>query len=250
MRPGNHSGPAAACSLATVCDVRTPGPLLASCRDSDIFECGPGLVLRRSRRGHSMATEARTMEYARAQGYPVPAVEEISDDGTDLVMERLTGTSMVAAISRRPWTIARQGTVLADLHRRLHEIPAPDWLPPAPCGEGDRLLHLDLHPLNVMVTAKGPVVIDWPNAVRGDGPVDVALTWVLMACGGVPFGRVKAAVLGRGRRVLVDAFLRGFELDAARRQLADVVDWKVKDPNMTDVERQAMWDLARTRGTA
>jgi hypothetical protein len=197
-----------------------------------------------------MATEARTMEYARAHGYPVPAVEEISDDGTDLVLERVTGPSMVAAIGRRPWTIRHQATVLAELHRRLHDIPAPHWLPPAPCGEGDRLLHLDLHPLNVMLTAKGPVVIDWPNAVRGEGTVDVALTWVLMASGGIPFGRVKAAVLGRGRALLVNSFLRDFDLATVRPHLADIVEWKVKDPNMTDVERRAMWQLARSRGTA
>jgi len=237
-------------ALATVCAVRQPGPLLASGRDSDIFECGTGLVLRRSRRGRSMATEARTMEYVRSHGYPVPAVEEISDDGTELMIERLTGPSMGTDISRRPWTLRRQATVLADLHRRLHDIPAPDWLAPAPCGEGDRLLHLDLHPLNVMLTAKGPMVIDWPNAKRGDAPVDVALTWVLMACGGIPAGRVRAAVLGLGRGLLVDAFLRDFELDAVRRHLTEVVEWKVKDPNMTEVERQAMWELARTRGTA
>jgi hypothetical protein len=197
-----------------------------------------------------MATEARTMEYARAHGYPVPAVEEISDDGTDLVLERVTGPSMVAAIGRRPWTIRHQATVLAELHRRLHDIPAPHWLPPAPCGEGDRLLHLDLHPLNVMLTGEGPVVIDWPNAVRGEGTVDVALTWVLMASGGIPFGRVKAAVLGRGRALLVNSFLRDFDLATVRPHLADIVEWKVKDPNMTDVERRAMWQLATSRGTA
>ena len=190
------------------------------------------------------------MEYARVHGYPVPAVEEISDDGTDLVLERVTGPSMVAAIGRRPWTIRHQATVLAELHRRLHDIPAPHWLPPAPCGEGDRLLHLDLHPLNVMLTAKGPVVIDWPNAVRGEGTVDVALTWVLMASGGIPFGRVKAAVLGRGRALLVNSFLRNFDLATVRPHLADIVEWKVKDPNMTDAERRAMWQLARSRGTA
>ena len=84
----------------TVCDVADPGPLLASGRDADIFEYGPGLVLRRSRRGRSMAGEARTMEYLRGHGYPVPAVEEISDDGTDLVMERIDGPSMVDYMSQ------------------------------------------------------------------------------------------------------------------------------------------------------
>ena len=99
---------------------RRPGALLASGRDSDIFEYGDGLVLRCSRAGRSMATEARTMEYARQHGYPVPAVDELSDDGTNLVMERLDGSSMVAVLDKQPWTLKRQGTVLADLHQRLH----------------------------------------------------------------------------------------------------------------------------------
>ena len=178
------------------------------------------------------------MEYARANGYPVPAVEEISDDGTDLVMERLTGPSMVVAISRRPWTLLHHASVLADLHRRLHDIPAPHWLPPAPCGEGDRLLHLDLHPLNVMLAARGPVVIDWPNAARGEGPIDVALTWVLLASGGIPFGRVKAAALGRGRAILVNRFLRDFDL-AKPPGVAEAISW------FLELDRAALAEISR-----
>ena len=224
--------------------MRPPGQLLASGRDSDIFEYGPGLVLRRSREGHSMATEARTMEHVRALGYPVPFVEEISDDGADLVMERIDGVSMVDAISRRPWTIRRQGATLADLHRRLHELPAPDWLRPAPCGEGDRLLHLDLHPLNVMVTKKGPVVIDWPNAVRGDPNLDVALTWALMVAGEVPAGMVLGALMSRFRGALVAAFLRDFDLEPIRALLPAAVEWKCTDAHMSPAEQRAMRDLA------
>ena len=218
-----------------------PGPLLATGRDSSIFEYGPGLVLRRSRHGRSMVTEAKTMEYARSHGYPVPAVEELSADGTDLVMERIDGPSMMTVLSRRPWTVRQQGTVLADLHRRLHEIPAPGWV--AAFGDGDRLLHSDLHPLNVIMSPKGPVVIDWPNAVRGGGASDVALTWVLMAAGGIPAGRVKAALLGHGRALFINSFLRGFDLAVVRARLAEVVDWKLNDANMTPAERQAMTNL-------
>ena len=106
--------------------MRQAGERLASGRDSDIFECGDGLVLRRSRAGTSMAVEARTMEYARGHGFPVPAVHEVSEDGTELVMERIDGTTMLAVLGRQPWTIPGQGAVLAELHERLHEIPAPD----------------------------------------------------------------------------------------------------------------------------
>ena len=142
--------------------MRSPGPLLAAGRDADIFEYGPragaptisGGTL--SGRGGS-----GPWSNVRSQGYPVPAVEEVSDDGVDMVMERIDGADMVATMSERPWTIRQQGRVLADLHHRLHELTAPDWLHDAAVGRGDRLLHLDLHPLNVMMSPQGPVVIDW-----------------------------------------------------------------------------------------
>jgi aminoglycoside phosphotransferase (APT) family kinase protein len=221
-------------------EVNPPGDLLASGRDSDIFEYGSGLVLRRSREGKSMHAEARMMEYAREHGYPVPAVHEVSDDGADLVMERIDGSSMVAVMGSRPWTIGQQGNLLADLHQRLHEIPAPDWARDAPIGRGDRLVHLDLHPLNVMLTNTGPVVIDWPNACRGDGDTDVALTWLLISAGAIPAGRIRAAMMGWGRGKLIRAFLERFDPDALRLRLPELVELKSKDPHMSATETKAM----------
>jgi tRNA A-37 threonylcarbamoyl transferase component Bud32 len=181
------------------------------------------------------------MEYARQHGYPVPAVEEICDNGTGLVMERIDGPSMVEALGRRPWTVRRQGTVLADLHRRLHEIPGPDFLPAAPVGLGDRLVHLDLHPLNVIITSKGPVVIDWPNAARGDPAVDVGVAWVLLAAGEVPGGRLKGSALAFVRSLFVNSFLARFDLADVKLHLRDVVEWKVRDPHMSPAEQRGMW---------
>jgi aminoglycoside phosphotransferase (APT) family kinase protein len=224
--------------------MRQPGALLASGRDSDIFEYGDGLVLRRSRAGNSMTIEARTMDYARHHGYPVPAVDSISDDGTDLVMERLDGPSMVTALGRRPWRVAAQGSVLADLHEQLHQIPAPEWVAAAPCGHGDSLVHLDLHPLNVMLTPKGPYVIDWPNAARGDGCTDIAITWVLVVAGGIPVSRVQATMMGWGRTLLARSLLKRFDRAAIRAQLRDVVAWKVADPHMSPAEQKTMWEMA------
>jgi len=159
--------------------LHAPGPLVASGRDSEIFEYGPGLVLRRSRNRRSMEKEAKVMGYVARHAYPVPRFEEISADGSELVMERIDGVTMLEALSRQPWTLRRHASVLAALHDRLHEIPGPPWLDPFLAG-GDCLVHLHLHPLNVILSPKGPVLIDWSNAARGAGPADVALTWLVM----------------------------------------------------------------------
>jgi len=228
--------------------VREPGPLLAAGRDADIFEYGPGLVLRRSRAGHSMVGEARIMEHVRSEGYPVPAVEEVSDDGESMVMQRIEGNDMVATMTKRPWTIARQGRVLAVLHRRLHQLIAPDWLRDAPVGRGDRILHLDLHPLNVMMSPRGPVVIDWANARRGDPAVDVALAWVLMTAGEIPSGRLIASILSRARSVMVKSFLGSCDVDSAKQVLREAVAWKVLDPHMSAAEQARMWRVVEEAG--
>jgi hypothetical protein len=135
------------------------------------------------------------------------------------------------------------GSELAELHQWLHRLPAPDWVKRAPRGAGDRLLHMDLHPLNVLVARNGPVVIDWTNAACGDPSVDVALAWTLIASGEVPANRLEAIPLGMGRKVLLRAFLKPFVEDDLRSVLEEAVEWKCKDPNMSDTERHRMRSL-------
>lgn len=77
--------------------MREPGRLLSSGRDSDIFDYGTGLVLRRARSGRSLEKEAKVMRYVAARGYPAPRVEELSADGASLVMHRIEGPTMVEA---------------------------------------------------------------------------------------------------------------------------------------------------------
>jgi aminoglycoside phosphotransferase (APT) family kinase protein len=222
-----------------------PGRKLASGRDADIFEYGPDLVLRRSRQGRSVAHEARVMEYLHGSGYPVPAIHDVSDDGTELVMERIDGPTMVDYLSRRPWQIRHLGRTLAELHRRLHEIPPPDFLGPAAFGQGESLVHMDLHPLNVLIGPHGPVVIDWTNAGRGDPLVDVTLAYLLIASGTIPGGRLEQKILGWGRTQLIRGFLGGRDRSALRPRILEVAERKAADPNLSSDEIQAMWKIAR-----
>jgi aminoglycoside phosphotransferase (APT) family kinase protein len=205
--------------------------LLASGRDGDIFEYGPGLVLRRAKGGRVIEREARVMEYAAGHGYPVPRVHDVRADGTEIVMERLEGPMMMDVMASHPWTLGRHARLLADLHDQLHRIPAPDWLPQLE-GGSDRLVHLDLHPMNVMMTTRGPVVIDWTNAARGDPLLDVALTYVLLTCPRAPLPPVARLLLQPFRVVIGRLFTqryRGRELDA---RIADAAEMKMLDRNL------------------
>jgi aminoglycoside phosphotransferase (APT) family kinase protein len=226
------------------------GPLLASGRDADIFDYGPKLVLRRSRTGKPAFHEAQVMEYLKSNGYPVPAVEEVNRDGTDLIMERINGPSMVGYLSGRPWKVRQQGKVLAALHLRLHEIPAPPFLPPAPIGEGDQFVHMDLHPLNVMVADHGPVVIDWTNAARGEAAIDVAIARVLISVGEVPTKVLDRVMIAGGRALLVSAFTKPFDCDRIDSVLRQVVQWKIQDPHMSASEVRSMWRVVEKYGAA
>jgi len=222
--------------------------VLASGRDGDIFEYAPGLVLRRARDGRSIAGEARTMRYAAEHGYPVPRVEEVRAGGTEIVMERIDGPIMADAMVRPPWKLGDHLRILADLHDRLHAIPAPDWLavmPAATTEGGDRFLHLDLHPLNVIMSANGPVVIDWPNARRGDPLTDVALTYALILCGHIPLPRPVGAALGAIRAPVVNRFFaKRYAGPAFHRRVAEMAELKCFDPHMATDEMRALRRLA------
>ena len=183
------------------------------------------------------------MEFVRSHGYPAPEVFQVSDNGCDLVMERIDGPTMVDMGSSRPWRVRSMGRELAKLHESLHRLPAPRWLPKAPFGDGNQLLHMDLHPLNVLMGAEGPVVIDWTNAVSGDPLADVALTWALIASGEVPTGRMQSVLLEVGRNRLLKAFLQSFQGVALRSMLREGIEWKCTDPNMSAIEINRMRSL-------
>src|SRR5205823_3128452 len=126
------------------------------------------------RLGHSMEREAKVMQYVAARGFPAPRVEDVRAGGTELIMERIDGTTMLDVLFRRPWTLRRNAARLATLHKRLHEIAAPGWLESF-LGGNACIVHLDLHPLNVILSPNGPVLLDWTNARAGAADADVAV---------------------------------------------------------------------------
>jgi Ser/Thr protein kinase RdoA (MazF antagonist) len=216
--------------------------MLGSGRSADVYEHGDGEVLRRYRRPRDTELEVAAMEHARAHGYPVPAARAMND--TDIVMERLDGPTMLDDLGRRPWRIDGHAATLAALHRRLHTIAAPPWLP-APVGDGEAMLHLDLHPDNVMLTPRGPFVIDWPNAARGPGAADVAHTWIVIACSVPTTGLYRRALSAGGRKLLLRAFLRRFDRVEIERHLETAGAYRLANRTLPEAELVAIRHLTR-----
>jgi aminoglycoside phosphotransferase (APT) family kinase protein len=196
--------------------------VIAAGRASEIVDLGDGRVLRRFKQGGRPEREAEVMKHARAHGFPVPEVLAVLEDA--LVLERIDGPTMLADLRRLPWRAVQHARTLAELHARLHEIPF----------EGERLLHLDLHPNNVLLSERAPVVIDWTNARAGDPALDIALTWVI----GVTSG-------GLAGRVFTRLFLQHVDREAARAALPNAVAFRLADPNVTDAERTRARRLLR-----
>jgi aminoglycoside phosphotransferase (APT) family kinase protein len=217
-----------------------PGRRVGVGRSADVCDLGHGRVLRRYHdRARSARREAEIMTWARSHGVPVPEVFDA--DGPEIVMERVDGPTMLAELARRPWRLLRHAAVLARLHEQVHAVPGLDWLR-TPLGEGGSLLHMDLHPANVLMSARGPVLIDWEGAARGPAEADLALCWVVVAMSEVPGSAWQRAVGRAGQRLFADTVLRrsGVTVNAACR--AEAARFRLLDPHLLPAE------AARIRG--
>jgi aminoglycoside phosphotransferase (APT) family kinase protein len=162
------------------------------------------------------------MTHVASYGYPVPVVYDAS--GTDLVMERLDGPTMLDSLVSGDVRESAGGNVLAQLHNQLHAVP-----PRLPDPE-QRVLHLDLHPGNVLLCSRGPVVIDWRNTKEGSPDLDVALSALILAETAVGGSRRSASA-----RSLLAAFLMAVDGDPTT-MLDQAVVLRSADPNLLDDE--------------
>jgi aminoglycoside phosphotransferase (APT) family kinase protein len=159
-------------------------------------------VLRRYRDGFDVTGEAALMTHVAGFGFPVPRV--LDAQGSDLVLERVEGPSLMARLAAGELAIEDAGRTLADLLAHLRDVPARRSR-----DQAVRMMHLDLHPGNVLIGARGPVVIDWRNAAEGPPALDVAMSAVIIAQAAV----VKDPRVATGARAMLEALLRAVDVD-------------------------------------
>jgi tRNA A-37 threonylcarbamoyl transferase component Bud32 len=219
-----------------------PGELVGAGRAADVYAIGTGRVLRRVRYPrYDSVPEATIMRHLAAHGFPVPEVFDA--DGPDLVMERLDGRDMLIDLGKRPWLARKHARLLAGMHNALHQIEAPAGMRQL-FGPGNRVMHLDLHPGNVMLTSRGPYVIDWPNASAGPGGADVAMAYLIMASSetdGVP--AIVRPLVGAIRAQVINTLL-ATAADDPWPHIAEVVEVRLRDRNVRPAEAVRLRELA------
>ncbi len=153
--------------------------------------------------------EARNSQVLHAAGLPVPRffehVEIAGRRGS--VFERIEGRSISTSLRMNPIRLSGLARRLADVHQSIHGTERPE-LPPVvdhlrrviagvavlTAAQRDKLIalldslpsgssvcHFDFHPSNVILSPRGPVVLDWGSARHGNPLADVARTFVLFA---------------------------------------------------------------------
>jgi aminoglycoside phosphotransferase (APT) family kinase protein len=187
-------------------------------RNSEVYEWEDGKVIKllMGQAPQEWADiEARIGHDVQIAGLPVPYFGEIVEiDGRrGFVMEHIKGRSMLEALGKQPWQVVGLARLLARLHVEVHTCPAPaDWIDQRGwlkgdiennelipeelkkqlfevlkrLPEGDRICHGDFHPGNIMMTARGPIIIDWLGATRGHPMSDMARSVVVLSIGQPP----------------------------------------------------------------
>ncbi len=220
---------------------------------AEIYDWKEGWILKLFNAGISRTAvehEANKTRIVHATGLPVPDVGEIIEiEGRfGMELERVDGISMLDALTKSPWrypALARQLAKLhADMHtRRVPELPSlaetltwkinraeklPENVRQAALKaleklpDDDKLCHGDFHPGNILLTQRGPVIIDWIDGSRGRPILDVARSSLLFGEGNIPSSIPGAWFL----RILQRSFYRiyqrrYFQLNPGDRQEFD-----------------------------
>jgi tRNA A-37 threonylcarbamoyl transferase component Bud32 len=235
------------------------GRLLARGRMADVFELGPGSVLKLyqpSCPGEWIATEARITGRLADLGLPVPRCqgEMVVEGRRGLVLQRIVGTPLVEEMLSRPWTILRYARLFAEAQLGIHRvdggglpslraslqgrIEADGSMPPAlrrgalsvleGLPEGHGLCHGDYHTEQVLVGEQGLVVLDWMTAARGSPAADVARTSVLSLFGGASgLSPWQKLVVAAARGTFYRAYRSHYHLNSPTVTAEDVRRWMV-----------------------
>ena len=217
-------------------DSDLPGRLIGRGRHADVFELSTTRVLRRYRTGQDATPEAAIMWHVRTFGFPAPEVHRF--EGSEMELERIDGPMLLDVLARRPDRIA---VVRAAARGSPSSSPRdPRCLTglPTPFGRGANVLHLDLQTANIVMSASGPVVLDWGWAAAGPPELDVADTWLEIATSVVPGGAMLRVIASLGRLYFLRSFLAEFDQSALQAAMPEIARYRLAVRELAPIERE------------
>ncbi|MDQ1910665.1 aminoglycoside phosphotransferase family protein [Paenibacillus sp. GD4] len=232
---------------AVCCSYRTSGggiymigKRLGQGNTAEVYAWGKDRVIKLFR--HSsfdpwMEKEYQLSLYVSQLGLPVPRVfgiEEVKGK-RGIVFERLEGHTQIRQLVSRPWSARAEGRRLAEWHAVIHQEQGESSMPKrklslqeaiehtsllsaaeksailkrlAQLPEQDALCHGDFHPDNLMMTSRGPVILDWMTATSGHPYSDAARTVLLLTHAVLPSSMPKLVklMITRLRAALCQAY--------------------------------------------
>jgi uncharacterized protein (TIGR02172 family) len=231
------------------------GKPIAYGRTAEIYAWKEGQVLKLFHEwfpASAIEYEAQVAKAVYASGIPAPKPGELVTlaGRQGLEYERLDGTTMLHVFQKQPWRVTALARQFAELQVEMHAISTHEpnsqrkrlqdkIMEAKPLSEslkqaalqaltalpgGEQLCHGDFHPDNIMMTAKGPVVIDWIDVTSGHPLGDVARTAVLIRFGAPPPASPLGLIVRWGRSAFYNAYRqRYFEL--SKLNPADLEAW-------------------------
>ena len=211
-------------------------------RTAEIFSFGNGKVLKLffpTIPQSWIQKEVDTGRFIMNSHLPVPNVYEkvYLHDREGLVYERIEGPSLLNELAKKPWKFVKYARMLAMSHVKIHDVTAPAELEPQrewarggspettklpedlrervlhlldSLPEGNRLCHGDFHPGNIILSQRGPIVIDWMTATRGVPSGDVARSAIILEAAQVPEGTPMRWLVQWIRKVILATYLKTY----------------------------------------
>lgn len=213
-------------------DPSFPGNLIGKGRTADVFALDERRILKLYQNwmpASEVEKEFQVTLCAYNAGVSVPQPYEFIQQGDrfGIVSQRIYGSSLMQELQNHPQNVARIARQLADLHVMINQTPAPGGLPGQfdqvihkihrtdalsdrekeqiithlhTLPEDDCLCHGDFQPDNVLITEKGPVIIDWLTGTRGAAAGDFYRSVMIMTTSAMPAG------IPRGKTIVLDLF--------------------------------------------
>ncbi len=249
---------------------------------SDIWAWSDHAVIKVLRPGipsHWAEMEADTLSRVHAAGLPVPQTEGVVEfqGRSAIVMEKIDGVAMWERIKREPAAVGTLIEQLVDLQIEVQRTSVKGLVPMVErlrrkIGDatqlseterdeakallerlptGDAVCHGDFHPANIILTANGPVILDWFDAAAGDVTADFVRSSLLMR---PPFDR--SSWLAGSTPELLDQIHSHYITELVRRGVLDAQafgSWEVvtavarmSEP-VPDMDLLAVWQRWKRR---